>query len=151
MGQKTNSKTKNETKTAAKSQDNSKRYATRFGQHYSIVRVPSVTEVINGIPVVKPGRTIEFKNGIYETSDPDEQNFLETSAYAGVDYMEVTKEVDSALKAKMLAEKEAELKAKEEDLHRREIELQDQGGTADAPAENQNQNQAKNKNKQPKF
>lgn len=148
MGQKNNSKTQTSPgKTPAKNQDKSKRYATRFGQHYSIVRVPSVTEVINGIPVVKPGKTIEFKNGIYETSDPEEQGFLDTSPYAGVDYMEVTKEVDSALKAKQLAEKEAELKAKEEDLNRREMELQDQNETSGSRTENQ----TKTKNKQPKF
>lgn len=145
MGQKTSTTTAEKTKTT---KEKSKRYATRYGQHYSIVRVPSVTEIINGIPVVKPGKTIEFKNGIYETSDPDEQNFLDTSPYAGVDYMEVTKEVDSALKAKMLAEKEAELKAKEDELNRRELEIQDQaGGQAD-----QNGSSGKTKtNKQPKF
>ena len=148
MAQKPNSKTeKPSSKPAAKTRDKGKRYATRFGQHYSIVRVPSVTEVINGIPVVKPGKTIEFKNGIYETSDQEEQNFLDTSPYAGVDYMEVTKEVDSALKAKLLAEKEAELKAKEEELRRREIEMQNQPETPDSPSENQ----TKTKNKQPKF
>lgn len=148
MGQKTNSKTQDPSKTNTKNTDKSKRYATRFGQHYSIVRVPSVTEVINGIPVVKPGKTIEFKNGIYETSDPAEQEFLATSPYAGVDYMEVTKEVDSALKAKQLAEKEAELKAKEDDLRRRELEIQNQEDGGDAA---ENKNQSKTKNKQPKF
>ncbi len=147
MAQKTNSKTERPSKPAAKNQDKSKRYATRFGQHYSIVRVPSVTEVINGIPVVKPGKTVEFKNGIYETSDPEEQNFLDTSPYVGVDYMEVTKEVDSALKAKLLAEKEEELKAKEEELRRREMEMQDQPEAPGSPSENQ----TKTKNKQPKF
>lgn len=149
MGQKTSSKSQAASKPAAKNQDKSKRYATRFGQHYSIIKVPSVTEIINGIPVVKPGKTIEFKNGIYETGDPEEQKFLDTSPYAGVDYMEVTKEVDGALKAKLLAEKEAELKAKEEDLRRREMEMQDQAGTS-KPSDD-NQTQIKTKNKQPKF
>ncbi len=147
MGQKINSKTKTESKINTKSTDKSKRYATRFGQHYSIVRVPGVTEVTNGIPITRPGKTIEFKHGIYETSDPEEQNFLDTSPYVGVDYMEVTKEVDSALKAKLLAEKETELKAKEEDLQRREIELQNQDTKEGAPENNQ----TKSKNKQPKF
>lgn len=147
MGQKTNSKTQPEPKTNTKNTDKSKRYATRFGQHYSIVRIPGVTEVINGIPVTKPGKTIEFRNGIYETSDLEEQKFLDTSPYVGVDYMEVTKEVDGALKAKLLAEKEAELKVKEEDLQKRELQIQDQEAKGNAPEGSQ----TKNKNKQPKF
>ena len=145
MGQKTSTATAEKTKTT---KEKSKRYATRYGQHYSIVRLPSITEVINGIPVTRPGKNIEFKNGIYETSDPEEQKFLDTSAYAGVDYMEVTKEVDSALKAKMLAEKEAELKAKEEELNRRELDMQSQ----DEGQTDQNGGSGKTKtNKQPKF
>src|SRR3989339_2052111 len=102
----------------------SKRYATRYGHHYSIVMIPTVTEVINGIAVTRPRKTIEFKNGIYETVDPQEQDFLDNSPFAGIDYQEVTKEVTSALVTKSLAEREAELKSKEEELKRREMSIQ---------------------------
>ena len=145
MGQKTNLAG---LKPAVKNKDKNKRYASRFGQHYSIVRVPTVTEVINGIPVTKSGRIIEFKNGIYDTSDPEEQNFLETSGYLGIDYVEVTKEIDSALKAKSLAEKEMELKAREEELNKREIANRGQSEGADIT---QTGDKEKIKKKQPKF
>ncbi len=146
MGQKTNLAG---LKPAVKNKDKNKRYASRFGQHYSIVRVPTVTEVINGIPVTKSGKTIEFKNGIYDTSDPEEQNFLETSGYLGIDYVEVTKEIDSALKAKSLAEKEMELKAREEELNKREIATK--GQSEGAETTQVSGDKEKNKKKQPKF
>ena len=149
MGQKNTTASKDKNKSA---DDAGKRYATRFGQHYSIIMKPTVTEVINGIPVTKSGKTIEFKNGIYETSDPDEQNFLKTSGYLGIDYMEVTKEVDSALKAKSLAEKEQELKAKEEELKKREMDIKGQEEGSDAPApSDKNKSAEKSKTKEPKF
>ena len=114
---------KNNTSAPEKTKAKSKRYATRYGHHYSIVMIPTVTEVINGIAVTRPGKTIEFKNGIYETVDPQEQEFLDRSPFAGIDYQEVTKEVTSALVSKSLADREAELKAKEEELRQREMAL----------------------------
>lgn len=149
MGQKTNSQTKTETKAASKEKTKSKRYATKFGQHYSIIMVPTVTEVINGIPMTKPGTIIEFKNGIYETGSPEEQKFLETSGYLGIDYIEVTKEVDSALQIQSLAEKEAELKAREAALNRKEMESK--GQSEGAETDSTDKNSEKNKKKQPKF
>ena len=83
------------TSVSEKSKAKAKRYATRYGHHYSIVMIPTVTEVINGIAVTRPGKTIEFKNGIYETVDTQEQEFLDNSPFAGIDYQEVTKEVTS--------------------------------------------------------
>lgn len=100
-----------------------KRYATRFGEHYALVMVPTVTEVINGIAMKKHGHRIVFERGIYETSDPDEQKFLESHPRCGTDFKEVTKKVNSALQATTLAEKEAELARKEEELKRREMAL----------------------------
>jgi len=74
--------------------------------------IPTVTEVINGIAITRPGKTIEFKNGIYETKDQNEQDFLDNSPFVGVDYQEVTKEISSALSAKSLAEREADVAKK---------------------------------------
>lgn len=139
------------TQTAEKQKPKTKRYATRYGQHYSIVMLPTTTEIVNGIPVTKPGKRIEFKDGIYETSDPVEQTFLESSEYYGVDYQEVTKEVNSALQAKSLADKEAELKAKEEDLKRREMALKGKEEGGQSSPEDQTDSEDKNKKKEPKF
>src|SRR3989338_4681155 len=66
---------KNQASTAEKPKTKSKRYATRYGQHYAIVMIPTVTEIINGMAITRPGKTIEFKNGIYETKDSAEQDF----------------------------------------------------------------------------
>lgn len=137
--------------TAEKPKAKAKRYATRYGQHFSIVMIPTVTEVINGIAVTRPGKTIEFKNGIYETKDQQEQDFLDSSPFAGVDYQEVTKEVTSALTAKSLAEREAEVAAKEEDLKRREMALKGKEEGADASAGKETKTEAKTKKKEPKF
>ena len=128
----------------------SKRYATRYGHHYSIVMIPTVTEVINGIAVTRPGKTIEFKNGIYETADIQEQEFLDKSPFAGIDYQEVTKEVTSALVSKSLAEREAELKAREEELRQREMALKGKE-EGSGLSEDVQISKEKTKKKQPKF
>jgi len=142
---------KNKTSAPEKLKIKAKRYATRYGQHYSIVMIPTVTEVINGIAVTRPGKTIEFKNGIYETKDSEEQAFLERSPFVGVDYQEVTKEVTSALAAKTLSERESELNAKEEDLRRREMALEGKEEGADSSAGKETKTEEKPKKKQPKF
>lgn len=139
------------TSTPEKSKEKAKRYATRYGHHYSIVMIPTVTEVINGIAVTRPGKTIEFKNGIYETKDLQEQEFLDNSPFVGIDYQEVTKEVTSALVTKSLAEREAELKAKEEELKRREMSIQGKEEGAGLSAGDETVTKEKSKNKQAKF
>lgn len=142
---------KNKASVPEKLKIKAKRYATRYGQHYSIVMIPTVTEVINGIAVTRPGKTIEFKNGIYETKDSEEQAFLERSPFVGVDYQEVTKEVTSALVAKTLAERESELNAKEENLRRREMALEGKEEGADSSVGKEIKTEEKTKKKQPKF
>ena len=141
---------KNKTSTPEKPKVKSKRYATRYGHHYSIVMIPTVTEVINGIAVTRPGKTIEFKNGIYETADIQEQEFLDKSPFAGIDYQEVTKEVTSALVSKSLAEREAELKAREEELRQREMALKGKE-EGSGLSEDVQISKEKTKKKQPKF
>jgi len=141
---------KNKTSTPEKPKVKSKRYATRYGHHYSIVMIPTVTEVINGIAVTRPGKTIEFKNGIYETADINEQEFLDMSPFAGIDYQGVTKEVTSALVSKSLAEREAELKVKEEELRQREMALKGREEGSDLSGDAQ-ASKDKAKKKQPKF
>ncbi len=105
----------------------SKRYATRYGLHYSIVMKPSVTQVINGTPITTPGKTIEFQNGIYETEDKAEQKFLEICPQFGRDFREVTGEMDSALEAQSLEEREKEVSEREAEVERREMALKGQG------------------------
>ena len=140
---------KNKTSEPDKSKAKAKRYATRYGHHYSIVMIPTVTEVINGIAVTRPGKTIEFKNGIYETKDPQEQEFLDNSPFAGIDYQGVTKEVTSALVTKSLAEREAEIKTREEDLRQREMAIKGREERSELPAGETAKD--KSKKKQPKF
>jgi len=141
---------KNQT-SADKPKTKVKRYATRYGQHYSIVMIPTVTEVINGIAVTRPGKTIEFKSGIYETKDQFEQDFLDNSPFVGVDYQEVTKEISSALSAKSLSEKEAELSAKEEELKAREMALKGKGEKSNTQTVGAEEGSAMGKKKEPKF
>lgn len=141
---------KNQTSTGEKQKTKIKRYATRYGQHYAIVMIPTVTEVINGMAVTRPGKTIEFKNGIYEAKDPAEQDFLDNSPFVGIDYQEVTKAVSSALEVKSLSEKESELQAKEEDIKRREMALKGKEEGSDV-SEKQETTGNGTKKKEPKF
>ena len=104
-----------------------KRYATRYGLHYSVVMKPSVTQVINGTPVTTPGKTIVFENGMYETDDKAEQKFLDACPQNGRDFREVTGEMDAALEAKSLEEREKEIEEREADLEKREMALKGQG------------------------
>lgn len=104
-----------------------KRYAARFGTHYSIVMKPSVTQIVNGAPMTTPGKTIEFENGVYETDDKAEQKFLETCLQFGRDFREVTGEMDLALEAHSLEEREKEIAGREADVERREMALRGQG------------------------
>ncbi len=142
---------KNQAPTAEKPKTKSKRYATRYGQHYAIVMIPTVTEIINGMAITRPGKTIEFKNGIYETKDSAEQDFLDNSPFVGIDYQEVTKAVTSALEAKSLSEKESELKEKEEDLKRREMALKGKEEGSDSSSGKETKSEGKTKKKEPKF
>jgi hypothetical protein len=139
------------TSVSEKSKAKAKRYATRYGHHYSIVMIPTVTEVINGIAVTRPGKTIEFKNGIYETADTQEQEFLDNSPFVGIDYQEVTKEVTSALVTKSLVEREAELKSNEERLKRREMAIQGKEEGSGLSAGDETATKEKSKKKQAKF
>jgi len=132
-----------------KSKTKPKRYATRYGHHYSIVMIPTVTEVISGIAVTRPGKTIEFKNGIYETADSQEQEFLDNSPFFGIDYQGVTKEVTSAIVSKSLVERESELKSKEEELKRREMAVQGKEEGSELTPETETKD--KSKKKQAKF
>ena len=142
---------KNQTNNEEKTKAKNKRYATRYGQHYSIVMIPTVTEVINGIAVTRPGKTIEFKNGIYETKDQAEQDFLDKSPFVGVDYQEVTKEISSALGSKSLAEREADIAAKEQELKEREIALKGKGEGSDVQPDEKDEGSKTGKKKEPKF
>ena len=141
---------KNQAPAGEKQKAKSKRYATRYGQHYAIVMIPTVTEVINGMAVTRPGKTIEFKNGIYETKDSAEQEFLDNSSFIGVDYQEVTKAVSSALEVRSLSEKEAELKEKEDDIKRREMALKGKEEGTDA-LDGREKPEGGTKKKEPKF
>lgn len=142
---------KNQASTADKSKVKAKRYATRYGQHYSIVMIPTVTEVINGIAITRPGKTIEFKNGIYETKDQSEQDFLDNSSFVGVDYQEVTKEISSALSAKSLTEREVDVAAKEQKLKEKEMTLKGKGEGSDVQTSETDEGSKNGKKKEPKF
>jgi hypothetical protein len=105
--------------------------------------------VINGIAVTRPGKTIEFKNGIYETADYQEQEFLDNSPFFGIDYQGVTKEVTSSIVSKSLVERESELKSKEEELKRREMAIQGKEEGSELNPETETKD--KSKKKQAKF
>jgi len=88
----------------------------------------SYTKEVEGRVVTVPGKTIEFSQGMYETSDPDEIKFLESHPNFGTVFIKVKdKDLQKARedKFKDLETKEAELKAKEEKLAKKEKALEE--------------------------
>ena len=88
----------------------------------------SYTKEVAGRVVVVPGNSIQFAEGVYETSDPNEIKFLENHPNFGTVFIKVKdKDLQKARedKFKDLETKEAELKAKEEKLAKKEKALEE--------------------------
>ena len=92
-----------------------------------LVILPAYTKEVAGRIMPVPGTSIQFHEGVYRTSDPEEIEFLDNHPNNGNAFTKVEKRDLGtpaneliAKQYKDLEQKEAELKAKEEDLKRRE-------------------------------
>lgn len=83
-----------------------------------LVNRASYTKEVEGRVVVVPGKSIQFENGVYETTDKDEIKFLENHPNYGSVFVKVEeKDIEKARKkmTQTLEErKEEEAKAKAE-------------------------------------
>lgn len=74
--------------------------ATRFVSKYSelkLVREPAYTEVVNGRTVPHEGTSIQFSNGVFETTDADEIAFLRDHGNYGGVFIEVEDKQSAAV------------------------------------------------------
>lgn len=92
--------------------------ATRFVSRFSelkLVREPAYTEVVNGRTVPHAGTSVQFSNGVFETSDADELAFLRDHANFGDVFIEVEDKQSAAVAraehVQTLEERNAELEA----------------------------------------
>ena len=117
---------KKDTKKTEKTKSKKERYVARFGE-LKLIDKASYTKEVEGRIVVVAGRSIQFHDGKYETSDPQEIQFLDNHPnYGNVFYKLKSKEdADKAREErfKSLEEKEKELAVKEEKLRKKEIAL----------------------------
>lgn len=69
--------------------EGTKRYSSRFSEQ-TLMRVAHVTRLVEGIPVEVPvqGPPVDFEGGVYETSDPDVQEWLENHPEYGISFWE---------------------------------------------------------------
>lgn len=103
-----------------------------------LVRESAYTKEVNGRAFTVQGKSIQFVDGAFRTSDPEEIEFLDNHGNYGNTFTKVEKNdigkstsdlIDKQWKT--LEQKEAELKAKEEDLKQREMALRGSAEGAD--------------------
>lgn len=104
-----------ETKPAAKASGSK---AVRFISKYNelrLVREPAYTETVNGRAVPHAGTSIQFHDGVFESSDAAEVAFLRDHANLGSAFVEVEDKTSNAAAradyVKTLEERNAELEA----------------------------------------
>jgi len=108
------------------------RYVSRFSA-LRLVMEPAWTEVVNGRAITHPGRSIQFVEGLYETSDKDEIEYLDaqekengagTVVRANIEPAQAREEL-----LKTLEDRNAELEAENERLRREGVAVPRETGT----------------------
>ena len=143
-------------KETAKEEKTSKvaRFVARYAQ-LKLINKSTYTKEVEGRVVVVPGKSIQFRNGIYETADKDEISFLENHPNFGNVFFRL-KGKDEADKAreekfKTLEQREAELNAREETLKKREMIVKGQEEGSGASTKGIRGTEAAKKEKKAKF
>lgn len=105
-----------------------------------LINQSSYTKEVNGRIVSVQGSSIQFHDGVYRTSDPAEIEFLESHSNFGNMFTKIEKKdqkkaVDQVIaeRYKTLEQKEAELKAREEAIAKKEMAAKGQEEGAEKP------------------
>lgn len=143
-------KTKEEKETKSKVA----RYISQVAE-LKLVNKATYTKEVEGRIVVVPGTSIQFHDGIYETSNPEEIKFLESHPNFGNIFYRI-KPTEDAQKAreeqfKSLEAKEKELAEKEKELREREMALKGHEEGAKTPSTKGIRGTESIKPKKPKF
>ncbi len=130
------------------------RFVARYAQ-LKLINKSTYTKEVEGRIVVVPGKSIQFRDGIYETSDKDEIAFLESHPNFGSVFFRLNPKegADKAKeeKFKTLEQREAELNAREEALKKREMAAKGQEEGAGTSTKGIRGTEATKKTKEPKF
>jgi len=114
-------KTKEETK---ETKSKTARYISQSAE-LKLINKASYTKEVEGRVVVVPGKSIQFHSGVYETSDPDEIQFLENHQnFGNLFYRLKGKEDAQQAREERFKDLEAREKAvavKEEELKKKEM------------------------------
>lgn len=130
------------------------RYVAKYAQ-LKLVNKATYTKEVEGRVVVVPGKSVQFRDGIYETSDKDEIAFLDSHPNFGSVFFRL-KPKEGADKAreekfKTLEQREAELNAREEAIKKREMAVKGQEEGAGTSTKGIRGTEAVKKTKEPKF
>lgn len=103
------------------------RYISRYIQ-LRIVRKPGYSKEVDGQRVSTPGTSIQFDQGVFETSDPDEVAFIEARPEFGKLIQRVPDNVENLSKERQeqfqsLEEREAAIAAREAAVAKKEAQL----------------------------
>lgn len=97
------------------------RYISQFTELKLVIK-PSYTKEVEGRIVVVKGRAIQFHDGVYQTSDPEEIEFLENHPNFGNVFYRIKPEEDAQ---KAREERFKDLEAREKALAEKERELRE--------------------------
>jgi len=93
-----------------------------------LINKASYSKEVEGKVIVVQGSSIQFHDGVYSTSDENEIKFLDNHPNCGGVFIKVKKNVvkEQADMDETLEEREAKVKAKEEELVKKEMKLRGQ-------------------------
>lgn len=114
-------------------------YISRYHE-LRLVNQSSYTKEVGGRVITVPGTSIQFHEGVYRTSDPNEIAFLDNhpnfgSVFTKIERKDQRKAVDQVIaeRYKDLETREKELAAREEALKKKEMALKGQEEGAEKP------------------
>jgi len=120
-----------------------------------LINKASYSKEVEGKVIVVQGSSIQFHDGVYETSDKNEIKFLDNHANFGGVFIKVKKDVkkEKADMEETLEEREAKIKAKEEELKKEEMKLkgQEEGSKPSTKGIRGTEATKKTETKKPKF
>ena len=131
-------------------------YISRYYE-LKLVMNPSYLKEVGGKVLIIRGTYIQFHEGVYKTTNPEDIEYLDNHPNFGSVFRKVEsadlkggKNIDQIYQSKFktLEEREKELTAREEALHKREVEL---SGSGEEPSQQKAVTGVRSTAEQPKF
>lgn len=107
-----------------KNDNQTSKYVSGRFRNLTFVRKASYNKELDGHNVHVPGERIRFENGVFETDDPAVKEFLENRPEFGEIFVKVPDNIEAIAhrdsQAETLEEREARLKAREDEVAKKE-------------------------------